>query len=150
MKRIILLGLAATALAGCSTIVEGHSQRLSVNTSPAGASCDLNRHGEKLGTINPTPGSITVEKTKYDIMVECTKDGYQPASYVNHSDVDAATVGNIILGGGIGWAIDSATGSDNKYEATVNLNLAKANAPAPEAATQEPSKVLDKAAALTN
>ena len=150
MKRVILLGLAAIALAGCSTIVEGRSQRLSVNTNPSGASCDLTRHGEKLGTINPTPGSITVEKTKYDIMVECAKDGYQPASYVNHSDVDAATVGNIILGGGIGWAIDSATGSDNKYQPTVNINLAKGDATVPDAAKQEPSKVLDKAAALTN
>ena len=150
MKRVILLGLAAMALAGCSTIVEGRSQRLSVNTNPAGASCDLNRHGEKLGTISPTPGSITVEKTKYAIMIECSKDGYQPASYVNHSDVDGATVGNIILGGGIGWAIDSATGSDNKYEPTVTINLAQVGAPAPEAAKQQPSKIVDKAAALTN
>ena len=150
MRNVIFLAIAATALAGCSTIVEGRSQRLSVNTNPPGASCNLTRHGENLGKIDPTPGSITVEKTKYDIMVECSKEGYQASSYVNHSDVAGATVGNILIGGGIGWAIDSATGSDNKYEPTINLNLAKVDAAAPTAAVQQPSKVLDKAAALTD
>lgn len=142
------MGSAMVLLAGCSTIVEGRSQRLSVNTNPPGATCELTRNGESLGKVDPTPGSITVEKTKYDIMLACSKEGYETASYVNHSDVAGATVGNIILGGGVGWAIDSATGSDNKYEPTVNINLAKAGGPAPEAAVQQPSKILEKAADL--
>jgi hypothetical protein len=51
------------------------------------------------------------------------KSGYQMATYYNHSGAAGATFGNIILGGGIGWAIDSATGSDNKYESPVNITL---------------------------
>jgi len=30
---------------------------------------------------------------------------------------------NIILGGGIGWAIDSASGADNKYESPITITL---------------------------
>ena len=30
----------------------------------------------------------------------------------------------IILGGGIGWAIDSARGADNKYDSPINITLA--------------------------
>ncbi|MEN6543138.1 hypothetical protein [Parvibaculum sp.] len=151
MKRILILGGAMVALAGCSTVVEGTSQRISVNTTPPGAACEFTRHGESLGKIDPTPGSLKIDKTKYDIMIECSKEGYQKASYVNHSDVAGATVGNIILGGGIGWAIDSASGSDNKYEPTVNINLAQNGASAAvEPAKQPPSKIVDKAAALTN
>lgn len=149
MKRVLILGGAMVALAGCSTVTEGTSQRISVNTNPPGASCELTRHNESIGKIDPTPGSIKIEKTKYDIMIECSKEGYQKGSYVNHSDVAAATVGNIILGGGIGWAIDSASGSDNKYEPTVNINLTPNGSAAVAPAPQQPSKVLDKAAALT-
>lgn len=31
-----------------------------------------------------------------------------------------------VAGGGIGWAIDSASGADNKYDGSVNLALAPA------------------------
>jgi hypothetical protein len=45
------------------------------------------------------------------------------ATFYNHSGAAGATFGNILLGGGIGWAIDSATGSDNKYESPINMTL---------------------------
>jgi hypothetical protein len=32
-------------------------------------------------------------------------------------------LGNIVLWGGIGWAIDSALGADNKYGKPVNMTL---------------------------
>lgn len=45
-----------------------------------------------------------------------------------------ATFGNIVLGGGIGWAIDSASGADNKYTSPVNITLVpvKDETPAPK------------------
>jgi len=76
-----------------------------------------------IGTVSPTPGGILIEKTKYDIIIKCNKDGYQEATYFNKSGSAAATFGNIVLGGGIGWAIDSASGSDNKYDSPVNITL---------------------------
>jgi hypothetical protein len=82
-----------------------------------------------IGTVSPTPSAILIEKTKYDIIVKCDKDGYQEATYFNKSGAAGATVGNIILGGGIGWAIDSATGSDNKYDSPVNLTMVPNQAP---------------------
>lgn len=48
---------------------------------------------------------------------------FYQSTYLNHSGVAGATVGNIILGGGIGWAIDSAAGADNKYDTPVNITL---------------------------
>ena len=50
--------------------------------------------------------------------------GYQKATYHNKSGAAAATFGNIVLGGGIGWAVDSASGADNKYTSPVNITLA--------------------------
>lgn len=77
----------------------------------------------RIGEVANTPGSILVQKTKHDISVVCIKDGYQQATYFNKSGVAGATFGNIILGGGIGWIVDSASGSDNKYDSPVNLTL---------------------------
>ncbi|MEP0709518.1 MAG: hypothetical protein ABJL17_16450 [Parvibaculum sp.] len=111
------------SLSACSSIIEGTSQEITVNTNPDGADCSLVREGVSIARINPTPGAATIKKTKYDISIECTKAGYSKATFLNHSDVAGATVGNVILGGGVGWAIDSASGADNKYETPVNITL---------------------------
>lgn len=121
MKKLLLLTILI--LGGCSSIIEGTSQQITVNTNPPGANCSLNRQGLSIARINPTPGATTIKKDKYDISISCTKKGYQEATYLNHSGVAGATVGNIILGGGIGWAIDSASGADNKYDSPVNITL---------------------------
>lgn len=124
MKKFILLA-TVVGLSACSSIIEGTSQELIINTSPEGADCALQREGQIIGRVNPTPGGITVKKSKHDITVICTKKGYEKATYFNKSDVAGATVGNIILGGGIGWAIDSANGADNKYTTPMNISMSK-------------------------
>ncbi len=124
MKKFILLA-AVASLSACSSIIEGTTQELVVNTSPAGADCALMREGYVIGRVNPTPGAVTVKKTKHDIHVVCNKKGYEEATYFNNSDAAGATAGNIILGGGIGWAIDSASGADNKYTTPMNISLSK-------------------------
>lgn len=111
------------SLGACSTIIEGRSQQLMVNTNPPAADCAFYRQGIRIATVQNTPGIALVEKTKHDIWVACVKPGYQMASYYNKSGAAGATFGNIILGGGIGWAIDSASGADNKYDSPVNMTL---------------------------
>ncbi|RVU36362.1 hypothetical protein EOI86_14215 [Hwanghaeella grinnelliae] len=110
-------------LSACSSVIEGTSQEIVVNTVPEGANCALEREGQIIGRVDPTPGGITIEKTKHDLNIICSKDGYQEATFFNKSDVAGATVGNIILGGGIGWIIDSASGADNKYTTPVNITM---------------------------
>ena len=117
--------LAAISLffAGCSSVIEGTTQEIFVNTNPAGAACDFVRKGQRIGRVDPTPGAVTIKKTKHDITIECVLADYQKATYHNKSDAAGATFGNIILGGGIGWAVDSASGADNKYTSPVNITL---------------------------
>ena len=95
------------------------------------------------------PGSALIEKTKHDIWVVCVKLGYQQATYFNHSGAAGATVGNIILGGGIGWIIDSASGADNKYDSPVNLTLSP-NPPGQAQGVHEPAVKLQRSAAATD
>lgn len=121
--------LALLAVSGCATITEGTSQVIAVNTSPAAATCKLNRAGQVLGTVT-TPGTVTVKpKTADDIMVTCDKAGYQTATFLNKSSVAAATFGNILVGGVIGALVDGSNGASNKYDGTVTLSLTPSAAP---------------------
>lgn len=130
MAAVTLSGI----LSACSSIVEGTSQTISVNTTPPGADCKIHRNGAVIAQASPTPAGVTIQKTKHNLNVICEKPGYQKTEYAVKSDVAGATVGNIILGGGIGWAIDSASGADNKYQDVLNIALAPAEGGAPAAA----------------
>jgi len=128
MKLQLPVICATLLLSACATIIDGRSQQITVNTNPEGARCELHRHDAQrqdsvIATVESTPGSAYVEKTKYDIKITCTKEGYQQTTYQNHSGVAGATFGNIALGGLIGWGVDSATGADNKYDSPVNISL---------------------------
>ena len=142
-----MLGVALMSGA-CSSIIEGTSQEIMVNTNPNGAKCVFNREGGVIGTIDTTPAALTVKKTKDDITVVCSKEGYQDASYLNHSGAAGATFGNIILGGGIGWAIDSASGADNKYDTPINITLVPK--PQPVTSNTKPAVPAAPSAPLTN
>lgn len=143
MKTFLLALVAAVSLSACSSIIEGTSQEIAVNTNPPGAVCQFQREGTVIATIPVTPAATTIKKTKHDITISCDKAGYQTATFMNNSDVAGATVGNIILGGGIGWAIDSASGADNKYTSPVNITLvpAVAGAAVPGMAAPRPNTV---------
>lgn len=128
LTAMIAAAFAASSLSACSSVIEGTSQEILVNTNPAGANCEFVREGNVIARVSQTPGGATIKKTKHDITLKCSKQGYQEATYLNHSGAAGATFGNIVLGGGIGWAIDSASGADNKYDGVVNITMVPANA----------------------
>jgi hypothetical protein len=119
--------VAAAALAllasGCATLTKGTSQTITVATDPAGAVCTLTRDEKPLAVINPTPGSIPVEKGKGTIAVVCRKADYQDAAGAMASEFQAMTFGNILFGGLIGVAVDAASGAMHQYPAMVTIQL---------------------------
>lgn len=121
-SRLLALGVIPV-VAGCSSIIEGTSQTISIDSSPTGARCEFEREGQIVGVVDPTPGSIFLKKTKNNINLTCEKAGYEEARAFIKSEVEGATFGNIILGGGIGWIIDSASGADNKYQDHLSVTL---------------------------
>ena len=120
--RYLPVLFAVVACSGCASIIEGTSQTLTINTNPQSADCTLWREGLAIGQVR-TPGGVVVEKTKHDIELKCTKQGYQEATATLPSEIEGATFGNIILGGFIGWGIDSASGADNHYPDATTITL---------------------------
>lgn len=125
MKAYLLLMTACTSLllTSCASITEGRTQNLTVETTPDGAHCDLFRDSEKPGVINPTPGTLLINKSKHDIELLCQKEGYLDEKLTIVSETEGMTFGNALLGGVIGIAIDSSTGAANQYAGMVELDF---------------------------
>ena len=134
MKRPVIVTCFAAILlsfTGCSTILSGRTQTVTLATNPPGAACEVSRQGRVIGQVNPTPGGLMVDRTKHDLQVLCKRSGYQDATEYLESGTEGATFGNILAGGLIGWGVDSATGADNKYPEVKTISMAPLGAPPP-------------------
>ena len=123
-----LAAIGITGLCGCASVVgEGHTQTISVATTPVGASCTFYREGAAIGTISHTPGRLLVDRRKYDIVIKCDKAGFGEATYVNHSGlvkmVAANVAADLFLTAGVSSIVDSATGADNEYTSDVVIPM---------------------------
>ena len=101
-------------LASCSQ--SAGPREIEVNTEPSGAVCDLIQADRVIATVNPTPGSAHVASTLPDITFVCRHDGFHEAIYSREW-----SVGNIVVGGRLGRAVDEMLGMD--YAAPVNIAM---------------------------
>lgn len=110
--------------AACSTVIEGRSQKISVDSYPTGAECAVKDNDIILARVH-TPGIATIEKSKNDILVECSKDGYITNAKRNRSDVAITSIGNMAMGqwSFLGNMVDSASGASHKYDSRVFIGL---------------------------
>jgi len=130
-KRVAMLRvmfqLLAVALVlsfgGCATVVSGTTQTIGINSDPEGADCQFTRKGSLVGRVNPTPGTMHVSKDYESVAVLCKKEGFDDTTGVIGSEFQAATLGNILLGGVIGVVVDAASGAMMKYPETVTFTL---------------------------
>jgi hypothetical protein len=124
VMAIVALGLTAGA---CATVVGGTTQDVLVESEPAGAECRLDRLGASVAIVKPTPGRVNVSRSKETIAVNCKLDGYGDSNETLSSSFTGATVGNILLGGFIGVAIDAASGANNQYPERITVILTPAS-----------------------
>lgn len=123
LGKTLVLCLGLVSVSACASIVEGSTQTVTVTTEPPGAQCDLNRGEVRLAVVNPTPGSVSLEKSKDNVAVICRKDGHEDSAGTLGSTFQAMTIGNILFGGLVGVAIDASSGAMNKYPASINVLL---------------------------
>jgi len=126
-QHIIALGASLFMTSACSSITAGSIQSVTINTDPQGAKCQIKREGIVVGYVNPTPNSVTVEKSKYDLSILCTKDGYEPSAQMLPSKLEDMTFGNVLFGGLIGVGVDAATGAINEYPNMITIPLTPQN-----------------------
>lgn len=108
---------------GCGALIGQKTQHITIVSTPPGASCRIFRSGVVIAQVPSTPSAIDVRNSTMDLVAVCEKQGYQTASATNKADVAAATVVSTILWGGTGWAVDSATGTANRYDSGISVTL---------------------------
>lgn len=125
IKRVAVLASALVGLTGggCATLVRGSSQSVTINTYPPRATCALSREGNTIAVVNPTPGTVNVEKDKDAINVVCKKAGYLDNAGTITSEFQEMTFGNIIFGGLIGVAVDAGSGAMHQYTPLISITL---------------------------
>jgi len=126
---LAVLGLSL-CMGGCASVTKGTTQKLTINTSPQGATCVLKRDGATIARVAPTPGTVEISKSQHDIEVDCNKPGYPRAVGRLNSELEAMTFGNLLIGGLVGVAVDYGTGAMNKYDKSITVPLNQNTQPA--------------------
>jgi hypothetical protein len=119
----LLAALAVILLNGCATLTTSSSQTVTMMTEPPGATCTFKREGQVIGVVNPTPGSLSVQKSHKPIDVACAKDGFIDAVGTVGSRFQPMTFGNVLFGGIIGIVVDAASGASAEYEPQITVRL---------------------------
>lgn len=127
-----LVGLAL-ACSACATIVGGTTQEVFIESEPAGAYCKLDRQNATAGIVNPTPGRVGLSRSRENVIVSCTLAGFEQSDEVLVASFTGATVGNLLLGGLVGVAIDASSGANNKYPDRVMIIMTPASFPSDDA-----------------
>ena len=123
-------GLCACAgvlsiLTGCASVTHGTTQSIKIETlTPGGqvvdgAECKVaNDKGE---AITLSGQSVPVRRSGGNLSIQCTQAGQAPAGGQAVSRVNGGMVGNVLIGGLIGVAIDASNGSGFNYPSWMQL-----------------------------
>lgn len=116
-NRASVAVIAGFAISACATITTGTDQAIRVVTEEnvVGASCTfLDSEGNR-SYIPRTPGTTYMPRGNAPLTVQCSKAGYKAATFVVEEGIAGATMGNVILGGGIGFIFDATSGAAQRY-----------------------------------
>jgi len=115
--RTSIAVFAVSAVTACATITTGTDQAIRVVTEKdvVGASCTFLDSKGNRSYIPRTPGTTYMPRGNAPLTVECSKPGYKSAAFVVDEGLAGATMGNVILGGGIGFIFDATSGAAQRY-----------------------------------
>ena len=112
-------------LTGCASVVHGTNQAVTIETLTAdgklieGAECSV--ANDKAETVALSGSSALVRRSGGTLNIECKQAGHLPASGQATSRINGGMVGNVVLGGLVGAAIDSGTGAGFNYPSWMQL-----------------------------
>lgn len=130
-KSIIVISIVSFLLTSCATIFTGTKDRITFNSTPAGAT--IYKDGVEQCK---TPCTIKVKRSLNDTDIEYKLDGYETRLITLDKEFNVVSIIN--LGNLLGWGIDALSGAVMKYDRKVyDITLSKNN----KTAVINPSKV---------
>ena len=115
MKKSLLIAvplLSTIMFSGCSTILSGTTQQISVNSNPTNIEIELGN------TKVITPSIVTVKRGD-DLIIKSSKCSEQK---ILAKKINPVFFVNILSGGVFGSTTDYSTGAMWKYDENINLN----------------------------
>ncbi len=113
LQLLIVLTVAA-AFSSCATVLTGTTQRVTIDSTPPGASIIVD--GYMMGT---TPARLRLDRD-FNAIIDNGKDislelnGYYPEGYFLAVDIEPTTILNVFFP--FGFALDAVSGAMMKYE----------------------------------
>ena len=83
------------------------------------------RSGKTLYRNVAVPQALQIGKDKDPLVITCEKKGYKEATIDTSSKLQGWTAGNLLIGGGLGVAIDFASGAARLYPDQITILLEK-------------------------
>jgi uncharacterized protein YceK len=124
LSAALALMALGVAVSGCATIIDGSSEKIGITTgSVTGAHCVLSNGRGQWSVV--TPGKVTVERSKHDMKVTCSKQGYQDVAATIPSDIDGWTLVNFAFVNLPGLGVDAWTGAINDYDDTTTVHMSQ-------------------------
>ncbi len=113
--RVIIVG-AALVSGGCASIISGRTATVKIESRPSDADVVIrDKHGHEVLATH-TPATVELRRkdgwvwpAKYTATIE--KPGYQPTTVPIGSTLNPWVLGNVVIGGPLGLAVDTATGA---------------------------------------
>lgn len=122
MRQILCLAILPFVLIQCATVTSGTSQAILVDVLNAqGTLCRGTDKAGRQYIWADTPSSTTVHKGDGPMTLICEKEGFQKTTMTFDEELAGATMGNIILGGGIGILVDTMSGAAQEYPSKIQL-----------------------------
>lgn len=113
-------------VAGCATMLDGTGQSILVEARSggapvSGARCVLRNDGGEAWLT--TPGSATVPADRSDLKVLCTRSGFEDRDASAVSEVKPEVLGNLLVGGLIGFGVDHFGGAGYQYPSRIVVEM---------------------------
>ena len=117
ITRIGFAVFTTSVVLGCAIITTGTDQGIRVVTEKdvVGASCTLVDSEGNRSFIPRTPGTTYMTRGNAPMTITCKKTGYKTTILEIDESISGATLGNVILGGGIGIIFDASSGAAQRY-----------------------------------
>jgi uncharacterized protein YceK len=120
-KSIIAISIISLLMTGCATIFTGTKDRITFNSTPAGAT--IYKDGVEQCK---TPCTLKVKRSLNDTDIEYKLDGYETRLITLDKELNVVSIIN--LGNLFGWCIDALSGAVMKYDKKVyDITLSKNN-----------------------
>lgn len=77
--------------------------------------------------VSQTPTTLRIDKSGDLMTIECSREGHEVTRTYLEPDFQAMTLGNAIIGGGIGLMIDAASGAMAEYPESTIVAMTPSN-----------------------